>query len=118
VLSGAGAVAGLGLALLLIRWLAHQASVALPLLGTLHIDGAALGWTILIAVFSTILLGLVPGLRTGGGNLQEVLKDSGAGSGFGQNVLLLFPMTGSSWSFARLDGQLQSSAGFPKRNRC
>jgi predicted permease len=83
VLSGAGAVVGLVLALLLIRWLAHQGSVALPLLGTLRIDGAALGWTILIAVFTTILFGLVPGLRIGGGNLQEVLKDSGAGAGFG-----------------------------------
>jgi predicted permease len=83
VLSGAGTVVGLVLALLLIRWLAHQGSVALPLLDTLRIDGAALGWTILIAVFTTILFGLVPGLRTGGGNLQEVLKDSGAGAGFG-----------------------------------
>ncbi len=84
VLSGAGAVAGLGLALLLIRWLAHQGSVALPLLGTLHIDGAALGWTILIAVFTTILFGLVPGLRTGGSSLQEALKDSGPGAGLGR----------------------------------
>ncbi len=84
VLSGAGAVAGLGLALLLIRWLAHQGSAALPLLGTLHIDGAALGWTILIAVFTTILFGLVPGLRTGGSSLQEALKDSGPGAGLGR----------------------------------
>jgi predicted permease len=83
VLSGAGTVLGLVLALLLIRWLAHQGSVALPLLGTLHIDSEALGWTILIAVFTTIAFGLVPGLKTGGGNLQDVLKDSGAGAGFG-----------------------------------
>src|SRR5579863_2115473 len=84
VLSGARAVLGLGLALILITWLAHQGSVALPLLGTLRIDGAALGWTVLIAVFTTILFGLVPGLRTAGGNLQEVLKDSGPGAGLGR----------------------------------
>ena len=85
VLSGAGAVLGLGLALILITWLAHQGSVALPLIGTLRIDGAALGWTVLIAVFTTMLFGLVPGLRTGGGNLQEVLKDSGPGAGLGRH---------------------------------
>jgi predicted permease len=84
VLSGAGTALGLGLALILVMWLAHQGSVALPLLGTLRIDGAALGWTILIAVFTTILFGLVPGLRIAGGNLQEVLKDSGAGAGLGR----------------------------------
>src|SRR6266567_1211423 len=43
VLSSAGAVLGLGLALLLIAWLAHQGSVALPLLSTLRIDSQVLG---------------------------------------------------------------------------
>jgi predicted permease len=81
VLSTGGAALGLGLALVLVRWLAHQGSVALPLLSTLQIDGAALGWTILIALVSAMLFGLVPGLRMSSGNLQEALKDSGAGSG-------------------------------------
>jgi predicted permease len=81
VLSTGGAALGLALALVLVRWLAHQGSVALPLLSTLQIDGAALGWTILIALVSAMLFGLVPGLRMSSGNLQEALKDSGAGSG-------------------------------------
>jgi predicted permease len=80
-LSAAGAGLGLGLAYLLVFWLAHQGSIALPLLSTLRIDGAALGWTILIAVSAGALFGLVPGLRMAGGNLQESLKDSGQGSG-------------------------------------
>jgi predicted permease len=84
VLSGAGAVLGLGLALILIAWLAHQGSVALPLLSALRIDSQALGWTVLIAVFTTVLFGLVPGLRIAGGNLQEALKDSGPGAGLGR----------------------------------
>ncbi len=58
-----------------------RAPIALPLLSTLHIDGAALGWTVLIAVVSAVLFGLVPGLRMAGGNLHETLKDSSAGSG-------------------------------------
>src|ERR1700722_20034622 len=43
VLSGMGAAFGLGLALMLIAGLAHQGSLALPLLGTLRIDSQALG---------------------------------------------------------------------------
>ena len=84
LLSGAGAVFGLGLALVLIQWLAHQGSVALPLLSTLRIDGQALGWTVLIAVFTAMIFGLLPGLRMASGNLQEVLKDSGQGAGLGR----------------------------------
>jgi predicted permease len=81
MLSGVGAVLGLGLAYLLIFWLAHQGALALPLLSTLRIDGAALAWTLLIAVSTGVLFGLLPGLRMAGGNLYESLKDSGAGSG-------------------------------------
>ena len=81
VLSGAGAIFGLLLAITLITYLAHQGAIALPLLGTLHIDGAALGWTVLIAVVSALAFGIVPGLRTAGGNLHETLKDTSAGSG-------------------------------------
>jgi predicted permease len=84
LLSSAGATVGLGLALVLIRWLAHQGSLALPLFTTLHIDGQALGWTVLIAVFTAMLFGLIPGLRMASGNLQEALKDSGAGAGLGR----------------------------------
>jgi predicted permease len=58
--------------------------VALPLLGLLRIDGAALGWTVLVAVTAALLFGLVPGMRIGGGNLQEALKESGMGVGSGR----------------------------------
>jgi predicted permease len=84
VLSGAGSVLGLGFALVVLDWLAHQGAIALPLLSSIGIDGAALGWTLLIAVFAAVLFGLVPGLRMAGGNLQEALKDSGPGSGHGR----------------------------------
>ena len=84
ILSCAGSVLGLGMALIVVAWLAHQGAIALPLLSTLHIDGAALGWTVLIAVLAAILFGLAPGLKMAGGNLQETLKDSGPGSGQGR----------------------------------
>ena len=81
ILSGVGAICGLALAAIVVAWLRHQGAIALPLLSTLHIDLAALGWTVLIAIFAAVFFGLVPGLRMAAGNLQESLKDSGAGSG-------------------------------------
>jgi len=84
VLSSAGAALGLGLALMLISWLAHQGSLALPLLTRLRIDGQALGWTVLVAVFTATIFGLLPGIRIASGNLQEMLKDSGQGAGLGR----------------------------------
>jgi predicted permease len=80
VLSGTGAMFGFLLAAALVSWLAHQGAIALPLLSTLHMDLAALGWTVLIAVFAAAVFGLVPGLRIAGGNLQESLKDAGPGA--------------------------------------
>ena len=84
LLSCAGAALGLGLALMLIVWLKHQGSLALPLLSTLRIDMQSLGWTVLIALFTAVIFGVLPGLRVAGGNLQEVLKDSGPGAGLGR----------------------------------
>jgi predicted permease len=81
ILSGAGAFCGLALAATLVAWLRSQGAIALPLLSTLHIDGAALGWTVLIAVFAAVFFGIVPGLRMASGDLQETLKDTGAGTG-------------------------------------
>lgn len=81
VLAGAGAALGLVLAMVLLAWLAQQGSIALPLLNTLHIDGAAVGWTVLIAVVAAVFFGMAPGLRMAGSNLQQGLKDSGPGAG-------------------------------------
>jgi predicted permease len=84
VLSGAGSLCGLALAFALIGWLAHQGSIALPLLTSLRIDTQALAWTALMAIFTAMIFGLLPGLRVAGGNLQQTLKDSGPGAGLGR----------------------------------
>jgi len=84
VLSGAGALLGLGIAFAAITWLAHQGSIALPLLSSIQIDAAALAWTLLIAITAAIVFGIAPGLRMSGGNLQEALKDSGLGASSGR----------------------------------
>ena len=84
VLSLAGAISGLGLAYAAIVWLAHQGSIALPLLSRIRVDGTALAWTVLIAVLAAIVFGLAPGLKMSSGNLQEALKDSGPGTSEGR----------------------------------
>jgi predicted permease len=84
VLSGAGALLGLVLAYFLVFWLAHQGAIALPLLDTMRIDGAALLWTLVIAIATALLFGTFPGLRISGGNLHESLKDCGPGTGQGR----------------------------------
>ena len=77
-----------------------QGAIALPLLGALRIDGAALGWTVLIAVFAAVFFGLVPGLRMASGNLQETLKDSGSGSGRAANTSASAPSSSSPKSLS------------------
>lgn len=76
-LSGAGAALGLSLAFVITKYLAHQGSMALPLLSSVRVDGAALAWTLLIAICVGVLFGLAPAFRVSGSNLQETLKDTG-----------------------------------------
>ena len=84
VLSIAGASLGLALAYALTTYLAHQGSIALPLLSSVTVDGAAMAWTILIAVATAMLFGFAPGLKISSGNIQDALKDTGAGMSAGR----------------------------------
>ena len=79
VLSSAGAVLGLVLAIALTRWLANQGSIALPLLTTVRVDTAALLWTLLLSAGVALVFGIAPAFNLSSGNLQGALKQSGAG---------------------------------------
>jgi predicted permease len=85
VLSMAGALLGLGFAFATTFYLAHQGSIALPLLGSLRVDRTALAWTLLIATVSAILFGVAPAFRISGRNIQEALKESGHGTTEGRS---------------------------------
>ncbi len=89
VLSAAGAILGLGLAFAVVFYLAHQGSIALPLLLSTRIDKTALALTLFIAVIVGLLFGIAPGLRISSGNLQNVLKDSAASTTGGQGTACL-----------------------------
>jgi predicted permease len=84
VLAVAGSALGLALAYAITSYLAHQGSIALPLLSSIRIDKMALLWTLVITMSSALLFGLLPGLKMSGGNLQETLKDTGAGMSDGR----------------------------------
>src|SRR5215831_2528552 len=79
VLATVGGALGLGLAYVILSYLAHQGSMALPLLAMVRVDGTVLEWTLLIAIGAAVLFGSAPGLRMSASNLQAVLKDSGPG---------------------------------------
>jgi predicted permease len=84
VLSAIGAVFGVAIAFGVVSFLAHQGSIALPLLNTIRVDGAALVWTLLITLVVGIVFGLAPGLAVSSGHAQESLKDAGRGTSEGR----------------------------------
>jgi putative ABC transport system permease protein len=80
VLSMGGAALGLGFAFVMTFYLAHQGSIALPLLSSLRVDGLALAWTLLVATASAVLFGVAPAFRMSVRTIQEALKESGHGT--------------------------------------
>jgi len=84
VVATAGGVLGLGFAFALTIYLAHQGSIALPLLSSVRVDASALTWTLLITVAAALLFGLIPGLKLSSENIQDALKDSGQGMSVGR----------------------------------
>jgi predicted permease len=85
VLSAAGAVVGVGLAFVVTTYLAQQGSVALPLLNSIHVDGAALLWTLFLALAAGVLFGIAPGVMVTHGKVQETLKEGSRGLSEGRS---------------------------------
>jgi predicted permease len=83
-LSCCGAVLGLVLAVAGTRGLAHLHAFNLPLLESVRIDGSALLFTLLAAVASGVLFGLLPALRVAALSLREGLQDGGRGASGGK----------------------------------
>jgi predicted permease len=84
VLSCCGAALGLMLAFVGTRALAHLTSVSIPLLSDVRIDGSVLGFTLVAALLTGLLFGLVPALQVQDLKLHDTLKDSNRGSSQGR----------------------------------
>jgi predicted permease len=80
VLSCSGAVLGLVVALAGTRALARLDSVSVPLLSQVHLDGAAVAFTMAIAVLTGVVFGLAPALHAPERALFDSLKDASRGS--------------------------------------
>jgi predicted permease len=83
-LSCCGAALGLILAVAGTRAIAHLDAFNIPLLASVRLDGAALGFTLLAAVLTGILFGLLPALQVQSFAVGEALKDGGRGSSGGR----------------------------------
>ena len=110
-----GGVAGALLALWLTDALAASASATIPRLGTVEVDLAALGFTLLLSVSAGLLFGMAPAMQAARVDLHEALKQGARGvSGgtrtrsilvAGQVALALVLLVGAGLllkSFARL----------------
>ena len=80
VLSGAGAVVGVLLAVVGTRVLSHLDAISIPLLASVQVDLGALSFTLFIAVVTGMMFGLVPALQVPSIGVSDSLKDSNRGS--------------------------------------
>jgi predicted permease len=85
ILSAAGALLGLVFAYGIVSFVAHQATLALPLLSSMKIDGATLLWAVFITAVAAALFGLAPGFLVASANLRAGLASSNRGSTEGRH---------------------------------
>jgi len=80
VLSGAGAIAGVFIAIVGTRVLTRLDMISIPLLANVQVDLGVLAFTLLIAVVTGLVFGLVPALQVPAIGVNETLKDGNRGS--------------------------------------
>jgi len=84
VLSFCGAVLGLVLAYLATRAFRSMPNLSIPLMRYIAMDQTALLFTLLAAMVTGLVFGIVPALQQSRGDLNESLKDSSRGSSEGR----------------------------------
>jgi predicted permease len=84
VLSCCGAALGLLLAYAATRALSGLHAMNIPLLQAVRVDGAALLFTVLVALGTGLLFGIAPALQISGAGVHDALKDSSRGSSEGR----------------------------------
>jgi predicted permease len=84
-LSCCGAALGLILAVVGTRALAHLSAFNIPLLAGVRIDSSGLGFTLVAALLTGILFGLLPAVQVQAYALHDSLKDSGRGMSGGRD---------------------------------
>jgi predicted permease len=85
LLSGCGAAVGVLIALAVTRAVATTSAISIPLLQAVSIDATALLFTLIVAVATGLLFGIVPALQISGAHEYDVLTDSSRGSSEGKS---------------------------------
>jgi predicted permease len=85
VLSGVGALVGVGLAFLAVRAIAHTTAVDIPLLRSVAVDTQALLFTLVLAAAAGLLFGMVPALQLSKGGEGHALGEASRGSSEGRS---------------------------------
>lgn len=78
LLTCCGAVLGLALAVIATRAMSHLTAFNIPLLSSVHVDIAALGFTLLVAMATGVVLGLAPALQVAAIPLNASLGERGS----------------------------------------
>jgi len=81
VLTGAGAILGLAVALAATRAVAHLDAFNIPLLSSVRVNGLVLGFTVAAALATGLVLGIAPAFETTVVSLGASLGQRGAGGG-------------------------------------
>jgi len=84
VLSFCGAALGLALAYAATRAFAAMPNLSIPLMRYIAVDRTALLFTLVTAIVTGLVFGIVPALQQSRGDLNEALKDSSRGSSEGK----------------------------------
>jgi predicted permease len=80
VLAGGGALVGIVLAALGTRALTRLDAISVPLLRDVRTDGAALAFTVLMAIAAGLVFGLAPAFQARSAAIHDSLKDASRGS--------------------------------------
>jgi putative ABC transport system permease protein len=80
ILSGAGAIVGLGIALGASQSIARLSGAAIPFLHDVRMDGVAVGFTMAVAILTGLAFGVLPALHVSRIAPQPVLARAGRGS--------------------------------------
>ena len=71
---------GLGIAVLMIKWILYVSPTAIPRAREIALDWRVLGFTLAVSFLTGILFGLVPALQAGEVDVHETLKEAGRGT--------------------------------------
>ncbi len=89
LLSSAGALGGILLAMCAVRYFRALNPIAMPPGNPVSVNVQVLGFTALLAVLTALLFGLVPALRASQVDLIDALKANGRGASFGLGARIL-----------------------------